>query len=221
MTTKINTAPFATKVLALSAALEHAKANPDIDYTYRTEPVWNGDREVIGFHLILMDDEGYTVREIGDAEARDLLAARLNEAPMNLRKALNTPASVGRQAHIVWNEGRNEGVIFVDQEPGESDWPLTAADDAYQASTGVSRRPGIGSALAEVFYGAYDHDEERPIQTIPLSVLSETGDLLEAIKWFSEKFSDHDDTGPEGEGWQSAGMKRHMTTFNRTVENAR
>jgi len=80
--------------------------------------------------------------------------------------------SVPPQAHIVWNEDRSEGVIFVDHEPGSTAWPLTAADDAHQASTGRSRCPGIGSALAEAFFEAYEDDEDRPVQTIPLASLT-------------------------------------------------
>lgn len=76
------------------------------------------------------------------------------------------------RAHIVWNAERSEAVIFVDQEGEPSAWPLTAADDAHQASTGRSRKPGLGSALAEAFYEVYDDDDERPIQSVPLSALS-------------------------------------------------
>lgn len=82
------------------------------------------------------------------------------------------PMSAPPQAHIVWNEDRSEGVIFVDQEPGSTAWPLTAADDAHQASTGRSRRPGIGSALAQAFFEAYEDDEARPILTIPSALLT-------------------------------------------------
>jgi hypothetical protein len=80
---------------------------------------------------------------------------------------------MSRKAHIVWNADRTEGVIFVDAENFDpSVWPLSAEDDAYQALTGESRRPGIGSALAEAFVECYDDPEERKAQTVDWAVLA-------------------------------------------------
>lgn len=113
------------------------------------------------------------------------------------------------QAHIVWNEARNEGVIFVDQET--TGWPLTAADDAYQASTGKSRHPGLGSALAEAFYDGYEDDEDRPVQVVPASIFAPAAPQAAVVgedEWSElERLADAATQGP----WKACGtIYEHM-----------
>lgn len=69
---------------------------------------------------------------------------------------------------IVWNPGRSEGVIFMD-EPTTPGFP-SAAQDAQQASTGKSAIRGVGSALAEHFFESYgeDADDPLPIEAVDL-----------------------------------------------------
>lgn len=61
-----------------------------------------------------------------------------------------------KKCYIVWNEAKNEGVIFV----GEG-----AEQDALQCKHGMFR--GMYSAIGQAFYEAYDEDE-RAIQEIEL-----------------------------------------------------
>lgn len=72
-----------------------------------------------------------------------------------------------RRAYIVWNEARTEGVIFVDDEEHDpAVWPLSAQDDAEQALTGVSRHPGLGSALAERWLDCYGDQDALSMQCV-------------------------------------------------------
>lgn len=85
-----------------------------------------------------------------------------------------------RKAHIVWNEDKTQGVIFVD-DPRQNleEWPLTASDDAYQALTGNSMQPCLGSALAERWLECYEEDTEdgkTSLQVVPYESLIASGE---------------------------------------------
>lgn len=90
-----------------------------------------------------------------------------------------------RKAYIVWNEAKTEGVIFVDDDATKAaGWPLTAADDAFQAMTGNSRQTGLGSALAEAFNSAYEDEVEDGKTTLQAVEYEE---LIRLPHWPDEK----------------------------------
>lgn len=81
--------------------------------------------------------------------------------------------SEGRKAYIVWNEARNEGVIFCDDGSDTGPFATSAKTDARQARTG--RSGVVGSSLAEAFYQFYEDDDERPLQVVDLAALQTLG----------------------------------------------
>ena len=60
-----------------------------------------------------------------------------------------------RQAYIVWNDAKNEGVIFTDEQ------------DARDAKNGTQRQ--MGSALADLWnQDSYGRDEKCKFQTVTI-----------------------------------------------------
>lgn len=78
-----------------------------------------------------------------------------------------SPTETGEEAYIVWNQDRSEAVLFTDigREPGEP----SAQDDALTASIGISG--SVSSVLGEAFHEAFEDDEHRPVQRVPLATI--------------------------------------------------
>lgn len=77
------------------------------------------------------------------------------------------PIETGQDAYIVWNQDRSEAVLFTDigREPGEP----SAQDDALTASIGIGG--SVSSVLGEAFHEAFEDDEHRPVQRVPLAII--------------------------------------------------
>lgn len=67
---------------------------------------------------------------------------------------------------IVWNEGKNEGVIFRKRPEGETCWERGSKSDALHASGG--RRCNPCSSLADNFREIYGEEQPCTIQTVDI-----------------------------------------------------
>lgn len=67
---------------------------------------------------------------------------------------------------IVWNKGKNEGVIFREKPEGESRWDKGSKSDALHAAGGRKSNPC--SALADYFRESYGDHEQCTIQKVQI-----------------------------------------------------